>query len=716
MNHKNKMLFIYVKYFLLVLHLILFINCDTKDEKFFFLLKPPKVQETIIYAFTPNYNLIAINTLKENNSIIIENKPISETAINISSIILFNNKLVIKTCFGPNKIVEIINEKNETFLHENNNSGNNLKNIKYCYSSEMPDPINEKESLILTYWTEFQVKNKKENYIHKIILFDINKNKFSEEITLKTNKTFYTKNCISLENADIRCNIYIPGIFIDEGNFIIESKNIYKYKNNDLNLYESNYYEKFKNLISYNISFMDFFVKNYDLFTEIISNKNNYLLRFSKLNEAINSITFKIISNLANITKKFNYLFDDDKSLMVLYIDKDNNLRMNRYDTNYYLINNKPFALFCPQYLREDICKNPKYIQGILFNSLINYDEQEQEYIRNNGGIDNFYKYQKEIATLIACENDKNEVFYEFKKIPMLQCLNRLDKINGKNKHIIKFKKNENSIEFDINNDPNYKSLKDSGIAFIKTEEDISPIEIRFKTNRGDDHILNKYEYNSIIYIINHIKFTKLSDLKGKPISIYYYLSKNEGKYHLFSEKCELEFHLEDDEKCDDPYCNYCNDEKCIKCTDAIKGLIYDSEIHKCLCDRNKGFKPVPEKNMCICKEGFQFYKNINNCEDERRIPLNCSIYLENNTSKPIYCFERNNSCSGGEPYGNLNSDYPKNDDSQKYSGEDNDDSQKYSGEDNVESQKNSGQNNVESQKSSGEDNGESQKRRKSKK
>lgn len=113
---------------------------------------------------------------------------------------------------------------------------------------------------------------------------------------------------------------------------------------------------------------MDFFVKNYDLFTEIISNKNNYLLRFSKLNEAINSITFKIISNLANITKKFNYLFDDDKSLMVLYIDKDNNLRMNRYDTNYYLINNKPFALFCPQYLREDICKNPKYIQGILFN------------------------------------------------------------------------------------------------------------------------------------------------------------------------------------------------------------------------------------------------------------------------------------------------------------------------------------------------------------
>ena len=95
MNHKNKMLFICVKYFLLVLHLILFINCDTNNEKFFFLLKPPKSQEIIINAFTPNYNLIEINTSKENNSIIIENKPISETAINISSIILFNNKLVL---------------------------------------------------------------------------------------------------------------------------------------------------------------------------------------------------------------------------------------------------------------------------------------------------------------------------------------------------------------------------------------------------------------------------------------------------------------------------------------------------------------------------------------------------------------------------------------------------------------------------------------------
>ena len=101
MNYKNKMPFINVKYFLLVLYLFLFINCDTNDEKFFFLLKPPKSQEIIINAFTPNYNLIAINTSKENNSIIIENKPISETAIkNISSIILFKEKLVIKTCLA----------------------------------------------------------------------------------------------------------------------------------------------------------------------------------------------------------------------------------------------------------------------------------------------------------------------------------------------------------------------------------------------------------------------------------------------------------------------------------------------------------------------------------------------------------------------------------------------------------------------------------------
>ena len=715
MYDKNKKLYIIVKYFLLILNQFLFIDCDTIEDKFFFLIKPPKNQETIINAFTPNYNLIAINTSKENNSIIIKNK-ISETAIkNISSIILFKDKLIIKTCFGPNKIVEIINEKNETFLHKNDNSGNNLKNIIYCYSSEIYDSRNENKSLILTYWTEIQVKNKKENYLHKIILFDINKNKFSEEIVLKSKTNFYTKNCISLTNTEIGCNIYITDNFLNhQGNFTIESKNIYNYDNIDLNLNEnsiSDYYEILKNIISYNIPFKDFFVNNYDLFMKIISNQTNIFFSIiNKFNEAINSTTLETISNFIKIRlKKFNYFFDDDKSLILLYIDGNNNLRMNRYDTNYYLINYKLFALFSPQYLRKDICENPKYIQGIMFNSLINYNEQDQEYIKKNGGLDNFYKYQKEIATLIACENDKKEVFYEFKKIPILQCLNRLDNINGKYKHVIKFKKNENSIEFDIYNDPNYKSLRTSGISFIKTEEDISPIEIRFKTIRGDDHILNKYAYNNTIYTITHLKFTKPPNLRGKPISIYYYLSQNEGIYHLFSEKCELEIHLEDEEKCDDPNCKYCNGEKCIKCTDDIKGLIYDSEIHKCVYDKNKGFKQVPEKNMCVCKEGFHFYKNINNCENEMLIPSNCSIEHEDKSLKPIYCPDRNNSSTGGGLNGNFTSDYPKGSESQESGGEDSYESQISGSESSNESQKKGDESNNESQKSGGESSNESQ-------
>jgi len=637
-----------MKYILLILQLLYFVDCNI-DNKYFFLLSPSKYKEKpyIINAYIPNSKLLEINTSDGDNGSIIENKSISEIAIqDLSSVFLFKNNLIIKTCFGPNKIVEIINEKNEVFLHKNNNSRENLANIKFCYSSEVYDPKNENEYLILTYWTEFEVKNGIEIYSHKIILFDMNKNEFSEEITLKTNfnKNFYTEKCTTLKNTDIYCDININDNQSSQGSFLIEVKNIYKSENispiitgnnanNDISV---------KNLISMGLSIYDIIGSIYQVFLGLIFDKTKNLLSLVKNNyrKSQNLIYAKTLFNLPFIEPAlFNSLYDDDISLIYLYINQNKNLVMSRYDINYSKKLSIISDLFFPNYLRDDICKNPKYMQSIFINSLIYYNKTDQEYINNNGGSDNFYKYQKDIFTLITCENDKKEVYYESKKISMLQCLNRLDSMNGKANHIIKFKNDENFVIFDIYNDINYISLRNTGIEFLPLEEDTSRIIINYRINNGEYKALERYHYNKAIYGITHIRFTKTSKLGGKPISFYYRLSQNENKRHLFSEKCQLEFQLDEDEKCDIPYCDYCENSTCLQCTD-IKGLTLDKETNKCLCDKSKGFNPEPEYNMCFCKEGYQFYQNITNCEKETVMPTDCQIEKEDTFSKLIYCPE----------------------------------------------------------------------------
>ena len=205
----------------LILFLLFTLNYISKsqndlDEKYFFQLYPSrdKIKPYLFYMSIHNSRLITINSTEKENCSIIENIKINEYPIkDLSSVFLFNETFLIKTCFGPDKIVEIIDEKNETFI---NYSKNNLNNTKFCYSTTIYNPYNAlfNETIIITYWIEFTINEGKEKYIHKCILFYPRIKKFSDEFILQSNyignilyNNFYAKKCITFRFKEIYCYI-----------------------------------------------------------------------------------------------------------------------------------------------------------------------------------------------------------------------------------------------------------------------------------------------------------------------------------------------------------------------------------------------------------------------------------------------------------------------------------------------------------------------------
>ena len=117
------------------------------DEKYYFQLYPSvDVDKSYLFhVYTPSSIFYTINSTEKENCKIMENKTVNEyPLVNLSSVIKVNNALLIKTCFGPDKIVEIINEKNETFFKKNikkeDGTSGDLNNIKFCYSSSIYNP------------------------------------------------------------------------------------------------------------------------------------------------------------------------------------------------------------------------------------------------------------------------------------------------------------------------------------------------------------------------------------------------------------------------------------------------------------------------------------------------------------------------------------------------------------------------------------------------
>ena len=547
---------------------------DILDEKYYFQLYPSENKEKpyLFHAYTPNSRLITINSTENENCSITENRTVNEYPIkDLSSVILFKGTLLIKTCFGPNKIVEITDEKNETFEKKNNYLGGGLNNIKFCYSTTVYNPYNslDNENIIITYWTEFEIKSGKEKYKHKCILFDPKTKKFGNEIDLRTaflgdlffNDNFYPQSCITFRFTDIYCSIYldsdnayINSFFIDTSKIGTSDAHIHLVASNTD--YGKNVYQNpislEKTIEEENEGFGDAFLTEYhNKDKKKIILVSSLFFRTPQLSFIAVTETFKKYYGI-NIEDSyisphlFNHFIPNEEDLIVIYTLKTegkSNLILSRLN----LTSSTKFATFkeysLSNYLREDICDNPKYIQSIFVNSFINYKDKDKQIIIKEGS-NNYYKYQRDIVTLLACEKNNN-VFYESKKIIMPQCLNILDEINGKDKHIIKYKKNQKNITLDIYNDPNLLSLRNITIEFLPAKKTDQSIIIMVKTQNTGFQIINLSKKNSFVNP-TYISIIKNSETFFQSFIIPYRLKQTSISdqtitCHLASDICKFE-------------------------------------------------------------------------------------------------------------------------------------------------------------------------------
>ena len=668
-----------MKAILLFTNLLLFfiiIKCDTEDQKYYFQLYPSQDKDKpyLFYAYTPPSNFLTINTTEKDNCKIIENSKINESANkNLSSVIMFNNDLVIKTCFNPDILIHIknkaINEKKSKIL----------SNIKYCYSTAIYSPNiqnNQIEYVIITYWIEYELKDGKEVYFHKCMLYYINSNTFSEEIFLKTTKNFYSERCINFRNKDIFCSI-ISDEFTSVNYFVIETQKLFKKDNN--HLVSSNFKiekDAYQKIFSGNLGFYDNLrMYFYDLFIIEYHNKSVVNLNFRLYkNSESKALSFEeanfpsselIIENTYIEPNLFNMLPHKSNDSIVTYIMKagqKNNYLLSRFNLT-QLTKYKNSIQIPSNYLRDDICSNPKYMQSTFMTSFINYNEKEQAYIKKNKNHA-YYKYQKDIVSLITCLNKDNKVEYEPKKIVLPQCLNILDELNNLNYHTIEFTPDNDNVNFDISNNPIYRSFRNVGIQFLSPEISNKIIINYKKTNTDKFKAFGGNEFNKLLTSISEITFTKSSKMElNKPITLYYRLTQSvmsedgsKVSCHLYSDKCELNFifkektsqpipipdgsdKVREDEKCPALICDYCDNGICLKCKE-IEGIILSKDLKKCICDTRKGFNETPDliNNMCVCKKGYSYYKDRRQClPDDYLKQCKCLIRIDDLSSIPIY-------------------------------------------------------------------------------
>ena len=652
------------------------------EEKYYFQLYPSDNTEKpcLFYAYTPTFNIITINSTEGENCIIIGNQKVNEYPIkDLSSVASLKDTLLIKTCFGPDKIVELIYKNNETYAYKNNNYF--LANVYYCYTTMVLDPLNQNEYVIMTYWSEFFLKNGKTKYTHKCITFNPNSKAFSNEIVLTTYSNiielfieynYYAKSCITFRNEDIYCSINLD--YSDESyanSFIIDTSKIYTSEpqihlvisNTD---YGINVYQK---PIAIGKEIHDSFGGFFDAFlTEYHNKKENKTTLVSSLFRKSLYTTFVPVSDSfkkyygVNVEDSyidpnlFNYLLPNENDLIIIYVMKTRDsmgLVMTRFNLtdldDDVKIHMKFQEYSLSNYLQEEICPNPKYIQSIYSTSFINYSNNDKIII-NEKGSDYYYKYQKCIASFVSCEDENKNVYYETKKINLPQCLNELDILNGKDFHTLRYKEGEEVKTIDILNDPKYISLRNSTIEFypIKVKATL-PFIIRITNQDGSFAALN-YSLTNVVKNPIKIEFFITMNFRYKvPLSIPYRIkhtssNANTTTCHLSSDICKFELVKTNDHSCDIEYCLYCgNDTKCAECDKSIEGILLDEDNNRCICDVENGFQMYPKLfysiiNMCVCKEDYSFYKNTTLCRPNTElIGTYCPISIDEVSSIPIY-------------------------------------------------------------------------------
>ena len=634
------------------------VSYKTEEDKNYFQLYPSEDKEKpyLFHVYNLKSQFLTVNSTEGDDMKIIENITRTHEAVikNLSSVILYNDTFLVKTCFGPNKIVEIIDEKNQPYTPKDvyfKSVKNNLENIKYCYSTTFKNPYKVTEHVIATYWTDIKDEGGKEIYTHRVILFFPKNVSFSEIYDLKTNgHNFYAQSCTNLRSKFIYCNMdqsieiskryhfSIISDFLNADNIKISFKLVYVFAR-----FSNTIYHKpigiYKYFYSKTGRYADYFLTEYHdeknsktrLMTSVYVNYNPYsfILRFEDMDiyKGINIEDTYINPNL------FNHLLPNMDELIVLYIMKGvggkNQLLLNKYDCTKDLKYKTKFDKYSlSNYLRDDICKNPKYMQSTFINSFISYDIHDKGIIGDNKD-NKYFVYQRDIATFISCNDENGNNFYQAKKIQLPQCLNVLNQINGKSNLLI-FPNDENDVKITLDFDePNYKSLRNVEIEFFD-----SYIYNRYIVVQGVKNGDRLYPINKTVTLnnIERLEFSRTMNYRiGKIYQIPYRI-KQTGSFgvsntcHLTSDICYFEFYYGKgkdgtDIPPEDIECQNCEEylttHKCNICKN-ITGLIVKNEGCGCECDEEKGFKKdlitVNDISSCVCKDGYSFYKNIEKC------------------------------------------------------------------------------------------------------
>ena len=688
--------------------LLLFIQTIIKanelnDNKYIFSIYPSLDQENpYFYALTQNKLIVIDSTLGENCQIIDIKIPDEYIYEDISSISLIDDIFLVKTCIGPNKLMEIQNKKKESFLY----IYTDFSKIKFCYSTKIKNPfinlVHPEEYIIITYWVENG--NNSDRYIHKCILFYPESNTFSQVFTLSSGNIFpidrhYPEKCVTFRNVDIFCVIHYSPENSDEthilaNHYVIETNYLKINSNNNaasdiIYLVLSNTQlsqNSVHRLISlgkrskisirgYGDEYITVLHKNdwngngmtlllYSSYVNKHQIRTSYIPYYESLNifYGINIKDDYIHQNL------FNYLILNKDELIVILIKKE--IGMSLLLTKFNISDSESKKLHIGfkdlskyTYIRNDICEEPKYLQSTYINSYINYNNNDKKIIDENKDK-KFFKFQKDIGVSISC-SENNKVTYLFKKIGLPQCLNTLDEINGNNVHNLKFKDSHTEVIFDLYGDPNLFSLRNVEINFNISNIFNFLFLMQIKS-KGEDNFQN-IKFNQDYNNVTHIKFIRKYNLSTKsPIVLQYRVRKNGIIKNYYASKlesdiCELSFEVTSGAKCGIDFCQLCENLTICQICDNVKNLdlIKDEEKNsetygKCICDEKKGFKKMPNKifNMCICKENYSFYKDRYLCKSNEELK-NMPTYIDEKeeiTGIDIYedCYKTCSKCSKG--------------------------------------------------------------------
>ena len=539
------------------------INSNNNFNKYFFAMYPSKNSETpyILHAYTPFSEHLKIDFSENNSNNMIKREYTNDYVnANFTSISFYENDYMIKTCFGSNKIVEIIpkgeyesssSTSNYIFYSENENISNNFI---YCYSTIVynPDLSIKDTKAIITYWVEI---NSQKEYSHKCVLFYPISKKFSQIYTLWSPSTFkiatkYPLYCTTFREKDIFCSYYDENL---NNQFVIETNKIKKHPCiyfvlSDFGQINGNNMKPF----ALNKQVKSIFGGYYDVFlaqfhNNVFNDKNSTVLLYSLYRKSLHASVVPMFANLelffgTNIRDAyveinlFDFILDGNE--IILFFIYNNYLKVVRVD---YSVQNNLFKNFKEiqnlGYYSEKLenCKIPKYMQSTYFSNLIKYNSTESSIVNQNKK--KHYIYGQDIAVLLTCSNNndniysnsKEDVSYNPKLIELPQCLNYLDSINRNNIHKINFYLSITTIIYDIYGDPRLSSFREKGLVFYPYERHyMNLILLLIKLKNQKDYIVAKNNY--LYKDITHIRFERIN-----PRYIPYFTKPFYLKYRLYN-------------------------------------------------------------------------------------------------------------------------------------------------------------------------------------